>query len=264
MSYTRRLLGVALALALPVAAACDIVGGFAGNERASEPWSKTYQLSSGGRVEITNVNGRIELTGSDTDKVEVNAEKVGRGNSPEAAREALKRIEIQETVSPDRVHLETKLQRVAGFNTGGGEVRYTVRVPVGASVKLETVNGGIEIENVSGRAEVETTNGGIVARRIGGALNASTTNGGVEAEVERLAAEGVQMECVNGGLKLTLPKDASADIDARVVNGGISVDGLNIETRGEQTRRRLEGRLNGGGPKVHIEGTNGGIRLSGR
>lgn len=264
MTYSRRFLGVALALALPFVAACDIVGGFSGNERASEPWSKTYQLAAGGRVEISNVNGKIELTGSDGDKVEVNAEKVGRGNTPEAAREALKRIEIQESVSPDRIHLETKVQRVAGFNMGGGEVRYTVRVPSGANIKLETVNGGIEIENVRGRAEVETTNGGIVARRIGGALNASTTNGGVEAEIDRLAADGVQMECVNGGLRLTLPKDASADIDAQVVNGGISVDGLTIDTQGERTRRRLEGRLNGGGPKVRIEGTNGGIRLSGR
>jgi hypothetical protein len=111
---------------------------------------------------------------------------------------------------------------------------------------------------------LETTNGGIVARRVGGALNASTTNGGVEAEVERLATDGVQMECVNGGLRLSLPRDARADIDARIVNGGINVDGLDIDTVGEQTRRRLEGRLNGGGPKVRIEGTNGGIRLSGR
>ena len=264
MKYSRRLLGVALAVALPFAAACDIVGGFAGHERATENWSKTYQLAAGGHVEITNVNGKIELTGSDTNRVEVTAEKVGRGNSQEAAREALKRIEIQESVSPDRVRLETKIQRVAGFNTGGGEVRYTVRVPVGANVTLHTVNGGIEVDNVRGRSELEATNGGIVARRVAGALNASTTNGGVEAEVDQLTAEGVQMECVNGGLQLTMPKGASADIDARVVNGGISVDGLNIETQGEKSRRRLEGRLNGGGPKVRIEGTNGGIRLAGR
>ena len=264
MTHTRRLLGVVLALALPFAAACDIVGGFAGNERASETWTKTYQLAAGGHVEISNVNGKIALTGSDTDKVEVNAEKVGRGNSPEAAREALKRIEIQENVSADRVQLETKIQRVAGFNTGGGEVRYTVRVPSGASVKLHTVNGGIEVENVRGRAELETTNGGIVARRVAGALNASTTNGGVEAEIDQLSAEGVQMECVNGGLRLKMPKGASADIDARVVNGGISVDGLNIDTQGETSRRRLQGKLNGGGPKVRIEGTNGGIQLAGR
>ncbi len=263
MNHSRCILGLALALTLPFAAACDIVGGF-GNERASETWSKSYPLASGGRVEITNVNGRIDLSGSATDKVEVSAEKIGKGSTPEDAKEMLKRIEIRENVSADRIHLETRLERGVGFHMGRGEVRYTVRVPLGASIKLETVNGGIEVDNIRGRAELETTNGGIVARRIAGGLDASTTNGGVQAEVDALGADGVQMECTNGGLRLTLPKDARADITARIVNGGISVDGLNVDTIGEQTRRRLEGRLNGGGPRVRIEGTNGGIRITGR
>jgi DUF4097 and DUF4098 domain-containing protein YvlB len=263
MRPSRHLLGLVLAVALPFAAACDIVGGF-DTQQESEPWSKTYTLQPGGRVEIANVNGRIQLTGEETDRVEVRAEKIGKGATPEAARDMLKRIEILEQVSADRVRIETKLNRSNGFNMGNGEVRYTVRIPAGASVKLATVNGGIEVENVKGSAQLQTTNGGIVARRLAGGLDASTTNGGVEAELEALAAEGVQMECTNGGLRLRLPRDARADVSARITNGGINVDGLEVETVGEQSRRRLEGRLNGGGARVRLEGTNGGIRISGR
>lgn len=262
MNAPRRVLGLVLALALPFLAACDIAGGFA-TEQEVEPWSRTYSLQAGGRVEVSNINGRIELQGVETDKVEIKAEKIGKGSSPEAAREALKRIEIREDASPQLVRIETRLQRVAGFTTGNGEVRYVIRVPVGANVKLETVNGGIEVTNVKGRAELETTNGGIVARGIAGGLEASTTNGGVEAELTTLAADGVQMECVNGGLKLRLPRAARADLSARIVNGGISVDGLDLERVGEQTRRSLDARLNGGGPRVRLEGTNGGVRISG-
>ena len=47
-------------------------------------------------------------------------------------------------------------------------------------------------------------------------------------------------------------------------NGGISAGDLPIETTGENNRRRLEGRLNGGGARIQIEGTNGGITISGR
>ena len=36
------------------------------------------------------------------------------------------------------------------------------------------------------------------------------------------------------------------------------------DSTGDNNRRRLEGRLNGGGPRIQIEGTNGGIRLSAR
>ena len=43
----------------------------------------------------------------------------------------------------------------------------------------------------------------------------------------------------------------------------IDTGGLTLETS-ENSRRRLEGKLNGGGPRVQLEGVNGGIKLSGR
>ena len=52
-------------------------------------------------------------------------------------------------------------------------------------------------------------------------------------------------------------------ISASVTNGGIDTSGLELETL-ESSRRRLEARLNGGGPQVRIEGTNGGIRIGAR
>jgi hypothetical protein len=61
-----------------------------------------------------------------------------------------------------------------------------------------------------------------------------------------------------------MPRDAKATISASISNGGISSGDLPIEATGENTRRRLEGRMNGGGPRLHISGTNGGITLSGR
>ena len=58
---------------------------------------------------------------------------------------------------------------------------------------------------------------------------------------------GVKLGCTNGGIKLRLPRDAKATISASITNGGISTSGLQIETSGEKSRRRLDGRLNGGG-----------------
>ena len=212
-----------------------------------------------------NVNGRIHVTGGAGNAVEVTAEKIGKGSTQEAARDALRRLEIREDATPDRVRLETRVPTGAGmFNRGGAEVRYTIRVPAGAHLKLETVNGGIEVRDVQGRTEASTTNGGIVARGLAGPVDASTTNGGIELEVDAVSADGIRMECTNGGLRLRLPRDARADVSARVTNGGISLTDLPLEIVGEQSRRRLEGRLNGGGPRVEIEGTNGGIRITGK
>jgi DUF4097 and DUF4098 domain-containing protein YvlB len=151
------------------------------------------------------------------------------------------------------------------FNHGGVEVAYSVRVPSGADVKFTTVNG-IEVARINGRVAVETVNGGIVARDLGGgSLDASTVNGGIDVNLSRMPERGVKLGCTNGGIKLRLPPDAKADFSVRVVNGGIDVDAdaLALQTS-EKTRRRFEGRLNGGGPRIDIDGTNGGVRIAAR
>lgn len=256
----------AAALVLPVlfvaSAGCDIaMADF--KQKATSEWRKTYELQPGGHVEISNVNGKIDVEPSSGNAVEVVAVKSARGSSTEAAKEALNRIEIKETASPGSIRIETHMQRSSLFSGGNLQVEYTVRVPAGADVKFSTVNGGIEVSGLKGRINLETTNGGIKAREISGAIDASTTNGGVEVDLAQLAEPGVKLGCTNGGIRLRLPTDAKATISARITNGGIDTSGLQVDTT-ETSRRRLEGRLNGGGTRVDIEGTNGGIRISSR
>jgi len=139
-----------------------------------------------------------------------------------------------------------------------------VKVPASVDVRLTTVNGGIELAGLTGRVTAEATNGGIKAHDVSGAIDASTTNGGVEVDLAAVADSGVKLGCTNGGIRLRLPSSAKATISARVTNGGINTNGLNLETSGEASRRRLDGRINGGGPRIDLEGTNGGIRISAR
>jgi hypothetical protein len=246
-------------------AGCDIAMAHF-KEKETAEWRKTYELSPGGRVDITNVNGKIDVQPSTGNVVEIIAEKSARGASSEAAKEALAKIEIAESVSPTAIKIETKVQRGTGgmFSQSNQQVEYLVKVPAGAEVNFHTVNGGIELSGLKGRITAGTTNGGIKARDVSGPIEASTTNGGVEVDLAELAEAGVKLGCTNGGIDLRLPSDARATISARITNGGIDTGGLQIEKTGDATRRRLEARLNGGGAPVNLEGTNGGIHISGR
>jgi DUF4097 and DUF4098 domain-containing protein YvlB len=252
-----------LFLAMVGAAGCDIaMAEF--KEQETAQWRKTYELQPGGRVEINNVNGKIAVQPAAGNTLEVVADKIGKGASTDAARAALTRIEIREEASPSSVRIDTRIERTTGmFNSGGLEVRYAVRVPAGADVKFTTVNGGIELDSHDGRIVLETTNGGIHARNVKGAIEASTTNGGVDVELAEVAQAGARLKCTNGGIKLRLPADAKATISARVTNGGIDAGGLSLDTT-EASRRRVEGRLNGGGARIELAGTNGGIRIGPR
>ncbi len=263
-TMTRRARTAVVVLPLLVAASgCDLALADYKQKETAE-WRRTYELQPGGRLEVSNVNGKIDVQPSSGNSVEVVAQKTAKGGSVEAAKQALERIEIVESVSPSSIRIETKIQRGVGMFGGGQEVHYTIKVPSSAEARFTTVNGGIELTGLKGRVNAETTNGGIKGHDISGSLDASTTNGGLEVELSEVASSGVKLGCTNGGIDLRLPASSKATISARITNGGISTDGLQIEQTGESTRRRLDGRLNGGGPRIDIDGTNGGIHISGR
>src|SRR5262249_5066269 len=232
----------------------------------SAQWHKTYQLDPKGRVEISNVNGKIEVEPSSGNTVDVDATRKARGVSPEAAKAELERVTIVEDVSNGRIRIETKVPRSSGFGflTGSVQVEYRVKVPAGADVKFTTVNGGVEVNGLEGRIVAETTNGGVTARSVAGQLEASTTNGGLDIDLLRMPEGGVKLECTNGGIKVRLPRDAKASVSARIVNGGISSEDLSIDPTGENSRRHLEGRLNGGGPRPQAAGVHRRIPLIAR
>jgi DUF4097 and DUF4098 domain-containing protein YvlB len=266
LAVRRRLLpAVMLPVMLGWLAGCDIVTADLRSEETAQ-WHKTYQLDAGGRLEINNVNGKIEVEPSEGNTVDVSALKKARGASAEAAKANLERASIVEDVSSGRIKIDTKMASQGGIVLNGGnvQVEYRVKVPAGAEVKFTTVNGEIQITGLQGRITAETTNGGVVARNVGGQLDASTTNGGLDIDMSRVPEGGVKLEFTNGGLKMRMPRDAKATISASITNGGISAGDLPIESSGETNRRRLEGRMNGGGGRIQIEGTNGGITLSGR
>lgn len=264
-----RALPVVLVAALAFGAGgCDVnIGGGDFNfgvasGRAADEWSRKFQITAGGRFEVVNVNGQVQVEQATGNDVEVRAERVAKASTDQAAKELLGKVEIVETKTADGVKLETKTPK--NWGRGGVEVKYFVKVPAGVRVSAQTTNGGIRLLNISNEIVASTTNGGVNGDGLTGAVDASTTNGGINLSLGAVADGGVKAETVNGGVIVSVPRDAKADVRASVVNGGLSVGDLPVETIGAQSRRRLEGKLNGGGPSIVIGAVNGGVRLAGK
>jgi DUF4097 and DUF4098 domain-containing protein YvlB len=240
-------------------AACDVVvNSMSASAKAQDEWSKTYSIAPNGRLEVGNTNGLIEVLATDSPQIEVTAERIAHANTEEAAKELLKQVQIKETVSGDAVKLETVLPTSVGFGRSG-EVRYHLKVPAGLSVRLHNTNGLVRVEGLRGEVTAETTNGGVRGRNLSGAIDASTTNGGVDLEVDAIAAGGIKAETTNGGVQLVVPENVKAELSANTTHGGVHVTGLTVD--GETSRTRVAGRVNGGGPKISLETTNGGINV---
>lgn len=266
----RRLLQIGLSLAVVVAtAACDVQvgeGGFSldlATGRAQDTWTRSYPLAQGGRLELINVNGRIDAEPASGSEVELVGQRTAKAGSDDAARDLLGKVEMREEAGERGVRVEVRAPRT--FGVSNVEVRWTVKVPKGTVVDLRTVNGRVALAGLEGEIHAKTVNGGVEGKRLSvTTLDASTVNGGVDIDLAAtLAGEGrVALEAVNGGVSLALPGDSRASVTARVTNGGIRTTDLELQLTGEQSRRRLEGTLNGGGTRVTLQTTNGGVRLS--
>jgi hypothetical protein len=252
-------------LVLPASIAlggCDVsLGNLTG--RATEEYTHTFQLAEGGEVRIANTNGRVEVEPGDGQTVEVRVEKIARAATDIGAKELLPRITIREDASPERVSLETG--RLGGVLIGVSfEVRYHVRAPKNALINTTTTNGGIAITGMAGKVIAHTTNGGVTAKQLTGGIEARSTNGGVSVDMASIGTERISLRTTNGGVVLMVPESAKADLTASCTNGGIVVaPDLKMEVF-DQTRRRLEGRLNGGGTTIELHTTNGGVRVKPR
>jgi hypothetical protein len=254
-----RKVGVLLLPLAVVLAGCDM--SFAHlTARATDEWTRTYPLTAGGEVRIVNTNGKIEVQGVDGSTVEVRAERIARGATDAAARDLLPRIVIKEDNKPDRVSLET--ERMSGIMIGAAfEVRYHVRAPKNAVINVTNTNGQVALTALDGKVRAHTTNGGVNGKELTGGVDARSTNGGVTIDMASVGPDSISLQTTNGGLTLTLPDSTKANLSASCTNGGINVSALDKLEISNQSRRRVEGLLNGGGTAIELRTTNGGIRV---
>jgi hypothetical protein len=236
--------------------------------KASDEWRRTFSLPQGGRLEIINVNGLIEVYPASGSEVEIIARREVRARSEEEAKAGLTKAEMLEDVGPDHVKIEVKPNdQGVGFGQHGRvsingrlSIQYRVSVPAGLATWFRTENGVVRLENIAGRITVASTNGSIIARGLSGSVDASTVNGGIEIGLTAVNGDS-KIVTVNGPATLIVSPEINAELDAAAINGGVTTqDGLPL-TADHRTNKRVAGRLNEGGPRISVQTTNGGVHI---
>ena len=229
---------------------------------ASDTWTRTYPLTPGGEVDITNIDGSIDVQGTAGTQVTVTAERTVRAATSEEATEALKALVIRENVTPDRVSLQQD-------NPPGdvrAEIAFHVKVPIASRVNLTTGNGALTALKLDGPVNLKTTNGRIQGRAMSGSVNAQTVNGAIMMEFDAIELDRAPMALTttNGNILVGVPRTGKVDLSARCVHGSVSVSSqLPIELD-VQSPQRFEGRLNSGGTRLLMQTDNGTIRITPR
>lgn len=217
------------------------------------------RVASPGRLVIDGGrNGGVEVFGGSGSQVEIRA-KVGANARSESRAEEIARA-VQVHVDGGRIWAE-------GPDTGRREswwVSFEVEVPHDIDLDIETNNGGVTVEDVSGEIRFDAQNGGVHLTGVGGDVRGRTRNGGLHIELDgnRWAGAGLDAETTNGGVELIVPRGYSADLETGTVNGGIDID-FPVTVSG-RIGRRLNTTLGDGGPPIRVVTTNGGVKIRSR
>lgn len=262
------------------------------------------RFSTKGRptVQLSTFDGPIVIRGWDRAEVSVEVEK--RGHS-KAAAEA---IEVLADQKGDVVRVEARKKDLPGersFSVGWSgmsrSAKMVVSVPTGSDLVVRTGDGSIRVEHVNGRVELRSGDGSVTGREITGDVVAHTEDGSIRLEgidgkcdvasedgsitVQgrfedlRVSAEdgsvvvranagskidrGWNLSTGDGSLVLYVTDGLAADVDARTGDGSVRLDSALKFARddGERSRSTLRGRLGPGGPRLVMRSGDGTIRL---
>ena len=233
---------------------------YAHAQEFTEEFHHTYPLAANGSVDISNVNGRVRITGTNANEVKVDAIK--RAESKQKLDDA--RIEINS--SANDFELRTRYpEHDSWFHSynNPATVEYTITVPKGVRLRASVVNSPLEVSGITGEVRASTVNAEVTASGLASSAEVTTVNSRAEADFDSLPSSGhVRVHSVNGSAIVVIPANSNADVRAHSVNGSIHSDfNLPVERPRYGPGSRLEGKIGGGGTEVELDTVNGGIQI---
>lgn len=227
------------------------------------------RVPTGHWIRVRNLSGDIDVTSSNSDRVEVTATKRWRRSDPQSVRFEVRKSGPDEddvlicAIWNDRSDCDENGYR---SHNGSGRnndvsVQFRVAVPRGVKIGVSTVNGAVGVEGATSEVQASSVNGEVEASSSGGPVNASTVNGSVTARMGRFDNdENLDFSTVNGNVVVEFTGDLDADVELSTVNGSFHTD-YPVTLNGRLDPRHLRAKLGRGGPRIRLTTVNGSVEL---
>lgn len=219
---------------------------------------QNYELSPGARVELTGLNGPVNIETSDSKTAEIYIERTAD------SQEALDRRKV--TIEADATGLRIRGEKGDGsflsrFFGSNARERVTLKLPRQISLLAKGVNGAFVTGDIDGAVEIGGINGRVqIANAVRGA-SFKGINGNLVVGLTKLEQDGVTLSGINGNIELRLGSDVNADFDARGMNGRVISELPNVSI--DKTKRgSFWARIGNGGTEITAKGINGNIRFT--
>jgi hypothetical protein len=225
---------------------------------AREEIRKSFDLTTGARVEVSGINGWVKIETSDRTTADVYIERTG--DSQEALTR--RKITIENTAAGLTIRGEKGdsgfLSRMFGSNP---TEHVTLKLPRQISLVTNGVNGSFTTGGIDGSVEVNGVNGKVDVARASGSANINGINGNVSVGLGKLGKDGVDLSGINGNIELQLSEDVNAKLETHGMNGHVTSDLPNIVVD-KNSHGSYSAQIGSGGSSISASGINGNIRLT--
>lgn len=195
--------------------------------------------TSGGSIELDAIQGTVEARTSG------GSISTGRLGGPANLRTSGGSIKIDGAAGK------------VDARTSGGSIRIG---DTDGPVEARTSGGSISLARVRGTVYARTSGGGITIDDATGSIDASTSGGSIRAQLSGQLTADSKLSTSGGGVTVSLSPNVAVELDARASGGGVHSD-VPITVHGRQEDDQLVGKINGGGPKLTLRTSGGGIRV---
>jgi hypothetical protein len=253
----------------------------AANEQA-ERFQRSFNVSSGGTLDVDNYKGTIHVTGSDTNQVTVDVTK--RFDGSESTRKWwLENLQINFHNYGNHVSVEVKYPDCTfcwqGLNYEAA-VELEIHVPRQTNVKLESykpdikvaaIQGDIRVKSYKSPIEIDSTTGSIridtykdnIKLRnvtVRGPLEVKSYKADTEIEAKSLG-DAVALENEKGSIILRVPANAGMDVDFEGGRHSSFHSDFAMTTRTGSRDDSIRGTINQGGTRLRLRSEKGSVSL---
>ena len=280
--------------AFPFFAVAVLAAGALAPAARAEEWTKNYTVTGRANVHVDTNDGSVRVYTADTKQVELRV--IYSGYTLD------KNLRIESRQDGD--HVELSARETNNWHWGFGihmnrGLRLEVHMPKNADLSVDSGDGSVESETISGNLDIHTGDGHIKVQGAKGQIKLRTGDGSIEGrdldgKIEADSGDGHitldgRFDTLNiktgdgsinahaqpgskvlsawsirtgdGSVDLTVPSDLNANIDASTNDGRISL-GIPVTVEGQFSNSQIHGKMNGGGQPVTIHTGDGSIRLS--
>ncbi len=258
---------------LPAQAAGDVGDG--------ERFQKTFALSSGGTVDVSNDRGKTTIEGWDKEQVVVDVVKHFEGSASNRD-EWMRGTEVRFENSSSRVQVKVVLPEhyCWGYCDWRGGVDLTVHVPRRVQLELQGDRTDISVASVESDMRVRADRGSIMIQRLVGGIRINSDRASVRirdveirneldihtdrADIEFEGtglAKGGTLEADRGNVVVRLPSNVKLQVEVSSSRRSQFHSDFPMMTSGTWGEGKVHGSINGGGPTLHLKNDRGSVSL---